>query len=177
VANGTDPNQKTDDSGVVTGPIREAGVIAVAVIPVAATSAIGALATYPNLTPWYAGLVKPPFNPPNLVFAPIWTTLYVLMAFAVWRVLRFRRKTSARRAGLTLFFVQLTLNAAWSWMFFGAHNPALGLINIILQLAVIVATILVFLRFDRVAAWCLMPLAVWVAFATVLNVAIWSLNA
>jgi translocator protein len=156
--------------------IHEARLVAVAAIPVVAVSVIGQLATYPNLTPWYAGLVKPSFNPPNRVFAPVWTILYVLMAFAVWRVLRLRRRTLARRLGLTLFFVQLALNAAWSWMFFAAHSPAFGLINIIPQLAVIIATVIVFLRLDLVAAVALMPLSAWVAFASVLNFAIWSLN-
>jgi translocator protein len=90
----------------------EARLIAVAVIPVAAAFVLGQIATFPNLTPWYAGLIKPALNPPNWVFAPVWTTLFVLMAFAVWRVLRLRRKTPARRSRLTLFFVQLALNAA-----------------------------------------------------------------
>jgi TspO/MBR family len=79
--------------------------------PAFATRTIGQLATYPNVARWYAGLVKPAFNPPNLVFDPAWTTLYMLMAFAVWRVLRLPRKTPARRLGLTLFFIQLALNA------------------------------------------------------------------
>ena len=68
--------------------LHEARLVAIAVIPVVATSVIGQIATYPNLTPWYAGLVKPSFNPPNWVFAPVWTTLYVLMAFVVWRQAR-----------------------------------------------------------------------------------------
>src|SRR5579864_9200507 len=131
-----------------TGLIREVRLVGVAVIPVIAAFVLGQIATFPNLTPWYAGLVKPSFNPPNWVFGPVWTTLYVLMAFGVWRVLRLRRKTPARRLGLTLFFVQVALNAAWSWMFFAAHSPALGLLNIVPQLAVIIATVVVFLRLD-----------------------------
>ena len=90
----------------------------------------GQLATYPNLEPWYAGLAKPSFNPPNWIFAPVWTTLFVLMAFSVWRILRLPR-TSARRTALALLFIQIALNAAWSWMFFAAHSPALGMINIV----------------------------------------------
>ena len=100
---------------------RNVRVIAVAVVPVIAASVLAQLATYPNLTPWYAGLVKPSFNPPNWVFAPVWTTLYALMALSVWRVLRLHRRTPLRRLGLSLFFILLALNPAWSWMFFGAH--------------------------------------------------------
>src|SRR5437762_7886975 len=107
--------------------IHEARLVASAVIPVVAASIVGQIATFPNLTSWYAGLVKPAFNPPNWVFAPVWTTLYVLMAFTLWRVLRLHRKTPARRLGLILFYAQLTLNAAWPWMFFAAHSPLLGL--------------------------------------------------
>ena len=109
-------------------------------------------------------LTKPSFNPPNWVFAPVWTMLYVMMAIAVWRILRLPDASAARRLALTLFFIQLALNAAWSWMFFGANNPLLGVINIIPQFLVILATVVGFYRLDRMAAWCLVPLAVWVAF-------------
>jgi tryptophan-rich sensory protein len=139
-------------------------------------SALAQIPTYPNLAPWYAGLAKPPFNPPNWVFAPVWTTLYILMAFALWRILRARELAEERRRAIVLFFGQLFLNAAWSWMFFGAHNPALGLANIIPQFLVILATIVAFWRVDRLAACCLIPLAAWVAFATALNASIWWLN-
>jgi tryptophan-rich sensory protein len=146
-----------------------------AIIAVAAASAAGQLATFPNLAPWYAGLAKPSFNPPNWVFAPVWTMLFVLMAFAVWRVLRLPQG-SVRRLALALFFIQLALNAAWSWMFFAAQSPLLGMINIVPQWLIILATIITFHRLDRLAAWCIFPLAVWVAFAGVLNLAIWRLN-
>jgi tryptophan-rich sensory protein len=155
---------------------RNLGFGMVAIIAVATASAIGQLATYPNLAPWYAGLTKPSFNPPNWVFAPVWTTLYVLMAFALWRVLRLPEASTERRWALGLFFVQLALNAAWSWMFFAANSPLLGLINIIPQILVIAATIVAFYRIDRMAGWCLVPLAAWVSFATILNFAVWKLN-
>ncbi len=151
------------------------GTAVLAFAVVAATSAAGQIATYPNLAPWYAGLQKPSFNPPNWIFAPVWTTLFVLMAFALWRILRLDG-SQRRQTALMLFFAQLALNAAWSWMFFAAHSPVLGLINIGPQLAVIVTTIIAFYRLDRLAAWCLVPLAAWVAFATVLNFSIWRLN-
>ena len=155
---------------------RQMGFGVLAVVAVGAASVAGQIATYPNLAPWYAGLVKPSFNPPNWIFGPVWTILYVLMAFAVWRILRLPPASPARRIALTLFFVQLVLNAAWSWMFFGANSPLLGLINIVPQLLVVIATVVAFHRLDKVAAWCLVPLAAWVAFASVLNIAIWRLN-
>jgi tryptophan-rich sensory protein len=131
---------------------RDLGFGLLAIIAVAATSAVGQLATYPNLAPWYAGLLKPSFNPPNWVFGPVWTTLYLMMAFAVWRILRLPEAPADRRWALGLFFALLALNAAWSWMFFAAHNPLLGLINIVPQILVILATIVAFYRIDRLSA-------------------------
>jgi benzodiazapine receptor len=155
---------------------RDLGLGALAIITVTAASVLGQLATFPNLTPWYAGLLKPSFSPPNWIFGPVWTTLYVLMAFAGWRILRLPEASAARGLALTLFFIQLALNTAWTWMFFGANNPLLGVINIIPQFLVILTTIVAFHNLDRLAAWCLMPLAAWVGFASVLNIAIWRLN-
>jgi translocator protein len=99
---------------------RDLGLALLAVVAVTAASGIGQLATYPNLAPWYSSLAKPAFNPPNWIFAPVWTTLYVLMAVAAWRILRVPSGQPGRGTALLLFFVQLVLNAAWSWMFFGA---------------------------------------------------------
>jgi hypothetical protein len=98
------------------------------------------------------------------------------MAFAVWRILRIPRESSLRDRALLLFYLQLALNAAWSWMFFGTHSPLLGLINIVPQFVVILFTLALFRRLDRIAAWCLLPLALWVGFASVLNCSIWWLN-
>ena len=154
---------------------RDALWAAMAVAAVGAASFAGQIATYPNLVPWYASLAKPSFKPPNWIFGPVWTALYVLMAYAVWRIMRMP-PSPERRTALVLFFVQLALNAAWSWMFFEAHSPLLGLINIGPQLAVILATVVAFYKLDRDAALCLVPLAAWVAFASALNFAIWRLN-
>ena len=156
---------------------RDTSFAVFAIAIVAATSILGQIATYPNLIPWYAGLAKPDFNPPNWIFAPVWTTLYALMAFALWRILRVQKSSSAHRHyAICLFLLLLALNAAWSWMFFWAHSPLLGLINIVPQFVVILATIISFARLDGLAAICLLPLAAWVAFAGVLNTAIWLLN-
>src|SRR5215475_12644893 len=164
-------------SGPYNNLKRDTAFALFAVALVAATSILGQIATYPNLVPWYAELAKPSFNPPNWVFAPVWTALYALMAFALWRVLRVQKPSGAHRSyAIGLFLFLLILNAAWSWMFFWAHSPLLGLINIVPQFVVVLATIVSFARVDGLAAICLLPLAAWVAFAGVLNSAIWLLN-
>src|SRR6185369_3013360 len=115
-----------------TPGLRHDAVLAVLSLGVvAATSIAGQIATFPNLVPWYAGLIKPSFNPPNWIFAPVWTTLYALMAFALWRILRAPGEwTTSRRSAVVAFVLLLLLNAMWSWLFFWAHSPLLGLINI-----------------------------------------------
>ena len=156
---------------------RDTAFAVFAIAIVSATSILGQIATYPNLVPWYAGLAKPDFNPPNWIFAPVWTMIYVLMAFALWRILRVQKSPGTyRHHAIGLFLLLLAFNAAWSWMFFWAHSPLLGLINIVPQFAVILTTIIGFARLDGLAAICLLPLAAWVAFAGVLNTAIWLLN-
>jgi benzodiazapine receptor len=155
---------------------RDTGLALIAVVAVVAASALGQVATYPNLAPWYANLAKPWFTPPSWVFGPVWTALYLLMGFALWRILRAPSNVAGRRLAVVLFGLQLILNAAWSWMFFWANSPVLGMINIVPQLLIILATNMAFARVDRVAALCLVPLAVWVAYASVLNAAIWQLN-
>jgi tryptophan-rich sensory protein len=136
---------------------------------------LGSLATTPNIPTWYAGLAKPGFTPPNWVFGPVWTLLYAMMAFAAWRILALP-ESRARRAALTAFFVQLALNATWSFAFFAARSPPAGLLVIVALLAAILWTIRLFWPLDRPAAWLLVPYAAWVAYATALNIAIWQLN-
>ncbi len=147
-----------------------------ALLPVVAAALLGQRATLPNLAPWYAGLAKPAFNPPNAIFGPVWGALYATMAYAAWRLLRHVPAGPERRVALALFFLQLALNAAWSWCFFGLHRPLLGLVDILPQWLVILATIKWSWRLDRRAGASLVPLALWVGFAAVLNFAIWRLN-
>jgi benzodiazapine receptor len=149
-----------------TGWRRDIRLALLPLIAVVTVSVLGQLATFPNLAPWYAGLIKPPFNPPNWLFGPAWTA---------WRILRLP-PSPARRNALVLFWTQLALNAAWSWLFFAAHSPLLGLIDIVPQFAVVVATAFAFLRLDRIGGLCLLPLVAWVGFACVLNGAVWWLN-
>ena len=143
---------------------------------VTAAGLIGNLATIPNIPGWYAGLVKPSFNPPNWIFGPVWTLLYVMMAVAFWRVLQNAPTGVGRQRAIRVFCVQMALNAFWSVAFFGLHNPPLALVVVVILELTILATIRLFLRQDRLAGWLLVPYAAWVAFATALNVAIVALN-
>lgn len=121
---------------------------------------------------WYAALTKPPFNPPNWVFAPVWTILYVLIAIAGWRTFN-RDRTGAP---MILWVVQMLLNWAWSPVWFSLHAPWPALAIIIALWLVIIAFIAVSWRRDLVSAWLFVPYALWVSFATVLNASIAWLN-
>ena len=148
----------------------------IAAAPVALAGVLGNIATIPNIPIWYASLIRPPLAPPNWLFGPVWTLLYLLMAFAFYRVLRLDPETPGRARAIGVFLLQLTLNAAWSFAFFAAHSPALGLLTILPMLALIVATIFLFRPLDSVAAGCLAPYVVWVSFATYLNAGFWWFN-
>jgi benzodiazapine receptor len=121
---------------------------------------------------WYPSLSAPPFNPPNWIFAPVWTALYVDIGVAAWLV--WLRPGS--NAALRLWGWQLAANAAWPASFFGLRNPGLGLIVIVVMLASTVATIFAFHRRRRLAAWLLMPYLAWSLFAAYLNAGFWWLN-
>jgi tryptophan-rich sensory protein len=121
---------------------------------------------------WYADLTKPSFSPPNSLFAPVWTVLYVLIAVAGWRT--FERNGAG--FPMRLWWAQLALNFLWSPVFFSAHRIGLALLIVVLLLTAILAFIAASWRQDRLAAWLFVPYAVWVAFASVLNGAIWQLN-
>lgn len=125
---------------------------------------------------WYASLMKPTWNPPGWVFGPVWTTLYMMMAVAAWLVWK-RGGFAAQRRPLTLFLVQLALNATWTPLFFGLHWPGVAFFEMLLLWVAIAATIATFWRVNRVAAWLLVPYLAWVSFAAVLNFTLWRLNA
>ncbi|AOO82398.1 TspO/MBR family protein [Bosea vaviloviae] len=145
----------------------------IAVAPVVLASVIGSAATVPQIPGWYAGLVKPPFNPPNWIFAPVWTTLFAMMAYAVFRI---RRQPLQAQWALVAYHVQLALNLLWSCVFFGLNSPLGGMVVILPLLAMIFATVAAFGRIDRVSSLLLWPYAAWVSFATLLNLSIWWLN-
>ena len=136
---------------------------------------LGSLWTSSSVGTWYAELRKPSFNPPNWIFAPVWSTLYLLMALSAWLVWRRAGWTGARFA-LALFFGQLALNVAWSGLFFALRRPGMALVEIVFLLGAIVATALAFRSVSGLAFWLMVPYTVWVAFAALLNFKIWRLN-
>jgi tryptophan-rich sensory protein len=149
--------------------------LAAFVVVCLAISALGGWATAKSVATWYATLNKPAFNPPNWVFAPVWTTLYPMIAVAGWRVWRARGFAGAR-SEMSVYALQLALNLAWSLVFFGARAVGAALVEIVALLAAIVVNVRLFRRIDRVAGVLLLPYAAWVSFATVLNAALWQMN-
>lgn len=137
------------------------------------TGAIGSWVTTPAIPGWYASLARPSFTPPDWVFAPVWTTLYVLMAVAAWRVWRAKGANSIE---IKLWAVQLVLNLAWSFLFFGLHRIDLALMEIAALWLVLLVTTLFFFRADRWAGLLMLPYLLWVAFAAALTHVFWVLN-
>jgi tryptophan-rich sensory protein len=140
----------------------------------AVVAAIGGAATASSLGDWYIGLNKPSFNPPNWVFGPVWTLLYVMMAVAAWRV--WRRDRAGVGVALGLWAAQLALNLGWSLIFFGLHAPGPALVDLALLILATGATAFAFRRHDRLAAALLLPYLCWCGFAFALNEEIWRLN-
>jgi benzodiazapine receptor len=138
-------------------------------------SAIGGAVTATSVGSWYQGLHKPSFNPPDWIFAPVWTALYILIAFAGWRVWR-AAGLRAARAAFVLYALQLALNLAWSILFFGFRLIGLALIEIVILFVAILATMVALWQRDRLAGMLLVPYGTWVLFAAALNAALWRLN-
>ena len=134
---------------------------------------IGAIFTTQSVQTWYPTLQKPSFNPPNWLFAPVWTLLYLLMGislFLIWK------DSKDKKNAVILFSIQLVLNVLWSVCFFGLKIPLLGLIVIVILLAFILANIISFYKISKIAGILLIPYLLWVSFATVLNFSLWMLN-
>lgn len=144
--------------------------LAAAILPVLVAWAIAGIATTPGMA-WYQALERPFFTPPDWLFGPVWTVLYLAMMVAAWRVLGLQPSRPRHRA-MTLFYLQLGFNALWSIAFFTLQSPPFGLIVIAVLLALILATIVAFRPLDRIAAWLMVPYAIWVAYASALNLGI-----
>ena len=138
---------------------------------------LSGMVTRDSITTWYPTLVKPSFNPPNWIFAPVWTILYIMMGVAggmVWN--RMEQDAESVKKAFMFFIIQLALNAIWSLLFFYLHNPFLSLIEIVLLWLLIFETYTQFKKIDKVAGMLLIPYLAWVSFAMVLNGSIWWLN-
>lgn len=139
-----------------------------------AASAVGAVASI-QAQSFYGKLTQPSWAPPGWVFGPVWTTLYALMGVAAWLVWReggFRKN----KTSLSLFLVQLVVNALWSWLFFAWHLGAYALIDLIALWLLIIATLVTFWRVKPLAGTLLVPYLLWVSFAGILNYTVWQLN-
>ncbi len=135
------------------------------------------MVTRSAIVTWYPTLVKPSFNPPNWIFAPVWSMLYIMMGIAaglVWNRIEFEKELVKK--ALILFAIQLALNALWSYLFFGLKNPMLAGIEIVLLWLMIFETYSKFVKINKIAGYLFIPYLLWVSFAMVLNGSIWWLN-
>jgi benzodiazapine receptor len=137
---------------------------------------IGSLATFSQITTWYAALEKPAFNPPNGIFGPVWTILFGLMGISLYLVWSSGANKKQISQVLIMFGIQLALNVLWSFVFFGWHQPGWAFLEIIILWLAILATLFLFYKISKTAAWLLVPYLAWVTFASVLTFAVWRLN-
>ncbi len=138
---------------------------------------LGSIFTTPKIATWYAGVVKPSFNPPNYLFGPVWTLLFILMGISLYIIWISKFKDKAyKKEVITIFAIQLILNIFWSILFFGLESPMLAFFEIMALWISILATIIGFYKISRIASFILIPYILWVSFASVLNFFIWKLN-
>jgi len=138
--------------------------------------ALGSIFTAPAISGWYASLIKPSFNPPNWLFSPVWTTLFILMGVALFLILRRPKNIQYRRQAVSLFIVQLFLNLLWSFFFFFLQNPGAALVEIAILWMAILLSLIYGAKVNRAVLWLLLPYLLWVSFASFLNYSIWALN-
>jgi len=153
--------------------MKKAAKLVFSVVICLLVGAVGSIFTYSSIPNWYASLNKPSFNPPNWIFGPVWTALYILMGISL--CLFWDRKTKSKKS-YAIFSIQLGLNILWSIIFFALHSPFLAFIEIILLWIAILLTILNFHKVSKTAAYLLIPYICWVSFASVLNLFILLLN-
>lgn len=164
-------------SDTPAGPAKHWGLLIGCVLLCQAAGALGSLSTQDAATwAWYDSLHKPVFHPPDWLFAPVWITLYTLMGVALWLVVRHGQGRRLGRLAVGLFLGQLVLNAAWTPLFFGLRQIGWALVDLLLLLGLLVATVGVFVRIHRAAGLLLFPYLAWVGFAAVLNAVLWLLN-
>jgi tryptophan-rich sensory protein len=149
-------------------------VAAVAICELAGV--IGSFFTASSIQNWYAGITKPVFNPPNWIFAPVWTTLFLLMGVALFLAWTKKAERKLKRTAMILFDFQLVLNIAWSMIFFGLHSPFWAFVDIVALWILILLNAICFYKISKAAGWLYAPYLLWVGFAGVLNFTIWMIN-
>lgn len=132
--------------------------------------------TITEIGSWYQTIQKPAWNPPNRIFGPVWTTLYIMMGVALFLVWKKESNSNLKKRATFLFAIQLILNFFWSIIFFNQHQIGWALVEIMILWLSILLTIIVFAKIDKTAAWLMVPYISWVSFATILNFTIWQLN-
>jgi len=138
--------------------------------------AIAGLFTASGVDGWYADANKPWFNPPNRIFAPVWTLLYIMMGISFFLVWKAPTDKTVKQTAMILFSIQLIINFSWSFIFFKMQQPGWAFAGIIVMWVMILLTIIWFGKISAKAAWLLVPYICWVSFASVLNYSIWKLN-
>jgi len=147
----------------------------ISILVVFSAGFIGSLFTTPNISTWYAFINKPSFSPPNWLFAPAWTLLYILMAISAFLIWQERDNLKTKQA-LTFYGIQLILNTLWSIIFFGMHNPGLASLEIIILWLFILITLIKFYKINKTAGLLFIPYLLWVSFASILNLFVWMIN-
>ena len=155
-------------------PQREQVIAAFCLVMPLVAGVIGGILTAPAVASWYVLVEKPIWTPPNYVFGPVWTLLYLLMGLSAYLV--WQQKRPERMFALKVFFVHLVINVLWSVVFFGLHSPLYGLVVIVALWAMIVWLITLFVNQSRAAAWILVPYLLWVTYAASLNLGVFFLN-
>jgi translocator protein len=167
--------KKTRSRSLLRSKNKTLGLIA-AVLICLASGFTGFVATAPSIPTWYAGLHKPVFNPPNWIFGPIWTTLFILMGVAAFIVWDKGIKQKKIKLAISVFAVQLILNSLWSFLFFYFHSPFYAFLELILLWCAILWTMILFHKISKIASLLMLPYILWVSFAGVLNFSIFLLN-
>lgn len=153
--------------------LRNMVVLAGLILLCLGTGAIGGWVTSGAIDSWYRTIAKPDWTPPDWIFAPVWTALFIMMAVAAWLVWRAEDRV---KPAMVLFFSQLALNLAWSFLFFGARSPGMALMDIAFLWLTVLATMLAFFDRSKLAGWLFVPYLAWVSFAALLNFTIWRMN-
>jgi len=156
--------------------MQKLGLLIFSIVIVQLAGAVGAIFTSSSVSTWYAGVNKPVFNPPNWIFGPVWTMLFLLMGIALYLVLVNGWGYNGVKIAVLIFTIHFALNILWSFLFFGLQNPFFAFIEIIILAISIILTMYFFYRVSPPAMYLLIPYIFWVSFASILNFSIWRLN-